>query len=126
MAKDVAFKNRHYFFDGVYKICTNVVSIECSVAHKLYSCLSTKMYCILTKITRQNVTMIFVSGKMYITIRTLQETLLTKHVISGEDRMELTETMYDVKQRNQRLFTHMWFKIKTTEINFFICFLIKI
>jgi hypothetical protein len=62
--------------------------------------------------------MIFVWGKMFITFRTLQETLLTKHVISSEDRIELTETIYDVKQRNQRLFTHMWFKIKTAEINF--------
>jgi hypothetical protein len=58
--------------------------------------------------------------KNFITFRTLQEILPTKHVISSEDRIELTESMYDVKQRNQRLFTYMWFKIKATEINIFV------
>jgi hypothetical protein len=63
---------------------------------------------------------------MFITFCTLQETLLTKHVISSEDRIELTETMYDVKQNNQRLFTYMWFKIRFTEINIIMFFLKRI
>jgi hypothetical protein len=89
MPSIVSVSYRHLVFNSLYTLCTKFLSVERWITLKLASCSSTKKYYIITKIIPPNMTVIFVSGIMDVTSPTLQDTLLTQHVISSGDRMEL-------------------------------------
>jgi hypothetical protein len=62
--------------------------------------------------------MLFVWEEMFKAFRNLQETLLTKHVISSKNRIDLTETIYDENKETRDCLHTCGLKLRPQRLTF--------